>query len=318
MSIFSRYKSKLISKGFEGNIFLGYIARNEFRLGHTIKAALLSLYTRPLRKILTVRNAFITAPKEYYTELHSLLRVAKPEGKELVRIGRDYDGGYIMPDDFGDDDKIAYSFGISDDVSWDKCMAAKGYDVFMYDHTIDALPEENEHFHWHKLGISDGTDPDERLKSLEELIAINHHEGKRNMILKMDVEGAEWGFLERVKPEILSQFSQILIEFHDINAPKNTGRILPVLRKLNQTHQPVHIHGQNNGYCVSLGTHTFCNQIEVSYVRRDKYILDENYDIILPLEIDMPAHENVPEVCLGHWNRDILPDAEFSSVTVIL
>ncbi|MDR2776538.1 MAG: hypothetical protein LBB17_00620 [Puniceicoccales bacterium] len=52
--------------------------------------------------------------------------------KNLVRIGCDHDGGYIMVDDFGKCD-AAYSFGIGNDVSWDLDIAKRGIDVFMYD-----------------------------------------------------------------------------------------------------------------------------------------------------------------------------------------
>ncbi|MBQ4430570.1 MAG: hypothetical protein II877_03625, partial [Synergistaceae bacterium] len=152
-------------------------------------------YAMPIRNTLKVhetvkRYDFITSP-QYYDELQELLHVGKAVGFGLVRVGRDNDGGYVMLDDFGGG--IAYSFGIAGDVSWDKDMASRGYDVYMYDHTIDGLPEDNPRFHWSKLGISDGMTHDGRLKSLEELIASNGHEGKHNMILKMDVEGAEWG-----------------------------------------------------------------------------------------------------------------------------
>ena len=80
----------------------------------------------------------------------------------------------------------------------------------------------------------------------------------------------------------------------------------------------MHIHGQNVGHYVSLGTQTFCNQIEVSYVRRDKYDLDEDYDVSLPLSIDMPALVHVPEVRLGHWNRKIEPHDKFTAITAVL
>ena len=182
--------------------------------------------------------------KGYYRELQDLLHIAKVEGIDLVRIGREYDGGYIMLNDFHDGG-IAYSFGISNDVSWDKDMASRGYDVFMYDHTIDELPEQNPHFHWSKLGIADGETHDDRLKTIDELIKQNHHEDKRNMILKMDVEGAEWGFLSQVDSETLSQFSQITLEFHNVINNRDTKQVLEALRKLNITHQLIHVHANN-------------------------------------------------------------------------
>ena len=314
-----RLKRKLITTFFGLDSLLSYVGtRQKFLNGHSIKAALFALYTYPLRKFHAVENPFINAPREYYSEIHELLHISKVKGFELLRVGHDNDGGYIMVDDFASDDKTAYSFGISDDVSWDKDMASRGYDVFMYDHTIDGLPEENPRFHWSKLGIADGSTQDSRLKTLDELIKQNHHEDKHNMILKMDVEGAEWGFIENTSSETLSRFSQIMLEFHGIHNPKYMGKIPAALRKLNKTHKPVHIHGQNIGHYVSVGTQTFCRQIEVSYVRRDKYDLDDDYDVLLPLSIDMPALKNFPEIYLGHWNRKITPDDNFTSITVVL
>ncbi|MBR0278402.1 MAG: FkbM family methyltransferase [Synergistaceae bacterium] len=255
-----------------------------------------------IKRIIISRR--IVTSENYYRELHSLLKIDSAEGFDLIRIGRDYDGGYIMLDDF-EPGGIAYSFGISGDVSWDKDMALRGYDVFMYDHTIDGLPEENTRFHWSKLGIADGVTHDDRLKTLEELISRNGHEGKRDMILKMDVEGAEWGFLESVKPETLSQFSQMTFELHNMIKLADHERVLNILRKINETHQLVHLHANNVSSYVTIGGRNFAALFEVSYVLRDKYKFSSEYDVKLPLKIDMPNITGWPEIELGYWNRKL-------------
>lgn len=298
------------------------IIAKEYKTGHYVKAAAMMIYLLPVKTALSkavtpLKRCEIVSSPEYYNSVWKLLHISKAEGYELIRLGRDYDGGYIMLDDFDSEEKIAYSFGISRDVSWDKDMASRGYNVFMYDHTIDSLPEENERFHWFKLGISDGSTNDSRLKTLEELIAQNHHEDKRDMILKMDVEGAEWGFIENVKPETLNQFSQILFEFHGMNKPNLSARIPNVLRKLNQTHKLIHLHGQNHGYYVSIGGKIFCNQIEVSYVRKDKYTFTEDYSVNLPIGIDMPADDYIPEIELGLWNQEFTSNNDCVSVITV-
>ena len=242
--MFKQKIKELGEKIFLSNPMLYETLRERFKTS-PITAALLSLYTLPVRKLLTPPEYLLqstcklTASTEYYKELHGLLHIAKAEGYELTRTGQDNDGGYVMLDDFPGG--IAYSFGICGDVSWDKYMAARGYDIFMYDHTIDGLPEENARFHWSKLGIVDGVTNDDRLKDLEELISRNGHENQRDMILKMDVEGAEWGFFERVKPETLSQFSQMTFEFHEIVNADWSQKILNGLCKVNETHQLIHV-----------------------------------------------------------------------------
>ena len=110
---------------------------------------------------------------EYIRSIRKQMQVCLPQGKDFIRVGRDYDGGYTMVNNFKSP-KIAYSFGICDDVSWDLDMVNKGYDVYMYDHTIDALPMNHPSFHYFKLGIGDeSTNP--QLKSLEDLIIKNGH-----------------------------------------------------------------------------------------------------------------------------------------------
>lgn len=74
---------------------------------------------------------------EYYELLRSLLKIKKIVGKNFVRIGNHNDGGYLMIDNF-QKSGVAYSFGINDDVSWDTDMVNRGYEIFMYDPTIDA------------------------------------------------------------------------------------------------------------------------------------------------------------------------------------
>ena len=306
-------------KTISGNILMkALISRKLMGKGNAKKVAALLMCSLPFRSVLR----FSAGSREYYHELHSLLHVSKLKDYELVRIGNVYDGGYIMVDDF-QTGGIAYSFGIFNDISWDKDVALRGYDVYMYDHTIDGLPEENPRFHWSRLGLSDTGNDQENLRTLESLVAQNHHEDQRNMLLKIDVETAEWGFLETVKPETLTKFSQIVFEFHGMNGefhgigiPDFAERIPNILRKINRTHKLVHIHGLNNGYHISLGNKIFCNQIEVSYVLREKYDVDDDYDVLLPLDIDAPCHSEIPDVELKFWNREIPPEARFTSITI--
>ena len=303
MSIVKTLAKKMIGN----NILLHNLVAREYAEGNYFKATALTLWMFPVRNLVKldspVRKFNIFTSRDYYEELQKLLHIAKVEGFELVRTGRQHDGGYILLDDFHTGD-IAYSFGICDDVSWDKDMASRGYDVFMYDHTIDGLPEENPRFHWSKLGISDGTGNNDKLKTLNELITANHHEDKRNMILKMDVEGAEWGFLSQVSSETLSQFSQMTFEFHGIPGHPNPELVLSGFRKLNKTHQLVHVHGNNGSNCISFGHKKFCTLLELTYVLRSKYSLCENYDVNLPLDIDSPNGALLPEIELGRWNDD--------------
>ena len=136
-------------------------------------------------------------------------------GKTRILMGVKKDGCYVMLNDF-DNIKIAYSIGIKDSVQFDKALADKGIDIYMYDHTINNLPYENEKFHWKKIGIGGNYERIHmnNIQTLEEMLTTNGHLDEKNMILKIDVEGAEWNSLKEVPEDLLIRFKYILIEYH--------------------------------------------------------------------------------------------------------
>ena len=202
---------------------------------------------------------------------------------------------------------IAYSFGIEDDVSWDWEMANRGYEIFMYDPTIDSLPHNREQFHFFKEGILGIEIKEKSLHTLEHFIKKNGHEDKDNMILKMDVEGAEWSFLSTVSSETLSKFDQILFEFHDMIQPKNQSAMnatLACISKINRTHSLVHLHGNNCGTILTLDDKVlFPDSLELTYVKTSNYELVDDENIFLPISIDRPNNKQLREIPLGFWNK---------------
>lgn len=94
---------------------------------------------------------------QYFKSVHKLMTLYGIKGEKTIlqRVGGTHDGGYIMLMPFSEA-KVAYSIGIGNNVEWDRQMAENGYEIFMYDHTIENLPEENMAFHWRKKGIRGG------------------------------------------------------------------------------------------------------------------------------------------------------------------
>lgn len=250
-------------------------------------------------------TADLNVSQDYYRELKELLKVKRVKDGDLIRVGLGgADGGYIMLKSFKDNG-IAYSFGISNDVTWDNIMAEMGYDIYQYDHTINALPYERKEFHFFKEGIS-GIDSEEQpLKTLEYYLNRNKHLEEKNMILKMDVEGAEWDFLETVDSSILKQFDQIVFEMHNMVRPVDANRILPLLKKLNNTHSLVHIHGNNCGYQLKIGDTIFPDVIETTYINKEKYETVEDDSLIFPTPLDSPNDRGRVDINLGQWNKPL-------------
>ena len=83
-------------------------------------------------------DAQLNTDINYYKKLKEVLKVKSLSGVELIRIGGSLaDGHYIMANHFKKN-QVAYSFGIDREISWDNAMADKGYQIYMYDNTIEA------------------------------------------------------------------------------------------------------------------------------------------------------------------------------------
>ncbi len=194
------------------------------------------------------------------------------KGKKRVLMGNKRDGSYVMLDDF-DNIKIAYSIGIYKYIQFDKALADKGIDVYMYDHTIENLPYQNDKFHWKKIGL--GGTSQSNIQTIEDMLKENGHSLEENMILKIDIEYAEWDSLINVSENILSQFKYILIEFHFFK--DNLKLYYNVLKKLYKTHQVFYINCSDE--IATFGNNTFCRCIEVSYIKRTGNIFEKDKTI---------------------------------------
>ena len=144
-----------------------------------------------------------------------MLRTMEVLGYNKIRIGNKTDGGYILLNDLKNI-KIAYCFGIDQEISFEKELADKNIDIFMYDHTINKLPFENSKFHWKKIGLCGKNITKNNMSSLPELIKENGHSKEENMILKMDIESYEWEVLQDLPINIMKKFKYIVGEFHFI------------------------------------------------------------------------------------------------------
>jgi hypothetical protein len=69
-------------------------------------------------------------------------------------------------------------------------------------------------------------------------------DGGRNVIVKIDVEGAEWDAFAQMDDETLARIDQLVVEFHLIHEM----RFLGVIRKLKKHFEVAHLH-YNNSSC---------------------------------------------------------------------
>lgn len=197
--------------------------------------------------------------------------------------------------------QAAYSFGINDDVSWDTEIALRGIDIFQYDHTIDQLPVSNARFHWERIGIASESHTD--MLSIPDIIAKHGHANLDNIVLKCDIETAEWEVLACLPNQILRKFSQIVIEIHDLYRVGNPhdSTVREALNNLTSYHNVVHVHGNNYGGISLVGGFAIPNVIELTLLRKDMGLFKPS-EITFPTPLDMPCNRENSDFYLGNFN----------------
>lgn len=253
-------------------------------------------------EVIGIRNPCTYANKDkthFFREIINVCKVKKVPDFPMIRIGKCADGGYIMLDDF-EHIEACYSFGIGTEVSWEEDIAAKGIDVYCYDHMISYMPGNNEKIHFSRYGIAGMDSCNGILKSMETFMKQNKTL-TNNLILKMDVEGAEWEFIQNTDINIFSHFKQMTFELHNLTDENHSNEIFYCLNKLKTTHQPIWIHGNNAGIAEKSGTYVVPEMLEITYVRKDSYKMKEWDEYNCPNSLDYPNVYDFNEIELQGW-----------------
>ena len=270
-------------------------------------------YFNNLLQTINTEKKYESVKKCYYNNddscIYKYFCPKKVVGKNLKLYGLKKDGGYVLTDDLKNI-KIAYSFGIDGEYSFDMHIADNDIDVYMYDPFIKGLDFSKynlnngqdfknnidyyqQKLHFFKIGIT-GSKKHHNMKTLQEILNDNGHLNEKDMILKMDVEYAEWDALNELSEDILKKFKYIIIEYHLWK--KADGLKFNVLKKLLKLHQVIFIRFNNGGELIKFGHNKICSAVEVTYMLKEgnKFVLDSS---IYPLkEINFTNFKNRPSV----------------------
>lgn len=236
----------------------------------SIKTVLWRLFGRLGVFAETVRN------RELVAETFELFRpIVHPQ--ELVRVGPAGDGGYLLPDDFGDLGAIL-SPGVASIAGFEEYFAKLGVDCFLIDPSVDRAPLAHEHIFFEKLALGAETSSDSGSLSLNDWVASIRTE--KDLLLQMDIEGSEWEALLATDDKTLARFRFMVIEFHDLPMVfTKAGRVVvrSVMQKILQSHVPVHAHPNNCcGTFTSRGV-SVPLILEVTFARKWPHLDSQNY-----------------------------------------
>jgi len=185
-----------------------------------------------------------TAARKLREEILAELQPVALKNCTFKRFGSANDGGYLMCENLIEPLDAAYSYGVGRNDDWG-CEVSRRYHVpvHQYDCFDPARPTcEDGTFEFHDecVGNRTGYTASRFFDTLENQIKKNGDTG-RHVIIKMDIEGAEWDSLLAAPNELLASIPQIAMEMHGFDDPK----ILEVLRKLKRNFYLVNLHFNN-------------------------------------------------------------------------
>jgi hypothetical protein len=167
----------------------------------------------------------------------------------MERIGSRYDGGYMICQNLLDNVEAAYSYGVAGRDSWgceiSTLLNIKVHQYDCFDTTRPVCADGHFVFHEECIGDKSETIEGRLFDTLENQIAKNG-DSRRNIVVKMDVEKAEWNSLKVAPDDVLAEISQLVVEFHGID----DERFVDVMRRLKDYFYFVDIHF-NNHTCIN-------------------------------------------------------------------
>jgi hypothetical protein len=211
----------------------------------------------------------------------------------LERFGEEYDGGYLLCANLLDPVEAAYSYGISGydkwgcDVSSRHHIRVHRYDCF--DTRNPACPRGDAMFHAECVGSARETIDGRPFDTLANQIAANGDRGRR-LVVKMDVEGAEWDSFLYTTDEVLERFDQLVVEFHRTDV----DRFLVSMRRLKELFHVVHVHFNNHSCDADIEPFPAW-AYEVLLVNKRIAVVDPNGTASGPNALDRPNDPGSPD-----------------------
>ena len=217
---------------------------------------------------------YLSRRRSQNARIGSLIGALQPMQTEhpLVRVGQGADGGYLCPDDF---EGITHCFspGVSNLVLFERHLFERyGVRSFLCDAAVER-PAADFPFEFDRKFV--GAHNDDTFMTLDawfhRYLDGDHETG--DMLLQMDIEGAEYQTLLSAPDALLAKFRIIAIEFHHLFKMLDYVAF-PIIdaafRKLLTTHVVVHAHPNNNQGAVKIGDVVIPDVMEMAFLRRDR------------------------------------------------
>ena len=220
----------------------------------------------------------------------------------LKRFGSVNDGGYLMCDNLSQGVQSAYSYGVGANDEFGCDVSRRyGVPVHQYDCFDPARPTcQGGRFVFNEecIGPRAERNGPRLFDTLQNQVSKNLDTGKR-LIVKIDVEGAEWDSLLATPDAVLDQIDQMPMELHGVNE----WRFVELVRRLKQKFYLVNLHF-NNFACTPESEPLPAFAFQVLWVNKRLGVLDESAPMPAPMSaLNAPDNPLGPDCQLAAESR---------------
>jgi hypothetical protein len=274
---------------------LGAVIRNQVKVhrGRLARAALMQQ-----------RHPVVPQPAAVVQQRRAMWEMLQPvalSNCQLERFGESNDGGYLMCSNLLSAVQSGYSYGIAGYDKWGCDISTKlnvpvhQYDCF--DLTQPSCRAGKTTFHAECVGDTTETIDGRVFDTIANQLAKNGDSSKR-IVLKIDVEGAEWESFLAVPDRILEQIDQIAVEFHWSEDEQfkwiHDDNHLRVVQRLKQFFEVAHIHF-NNTSCIGDLEPFPSHAYEVLFVSKRLAVVDPSRKADVPHPLDARNNASLPD-----------------------
>jgi hypothetical protein len=232
------------------------------------------------------------------SEVERLVRRVHPltTDRPLIRLGANADGGYLVPDDL-EGIAACFSPGVDNRATFETSLIERGIPCFMADASVENAPINGSMAHFTRKFL--GAIDDANTITLDEWVNA-HRPGSNDLLLQIDIEGAEWPVMLNVSPATLARFRIIVIEFHEL------GRLIdkhafPIIKatfdRLLDKFYVVHSHPNNFGRSVRCGGMIVPLVMEMTFIRKDRVKI-QGFARTFPNPLDVTNDIENPDLTL--------------------
>ena len=202
------------------------------------------------------------------SEVMNLISSLRPKKSttELFRIGPNRDGGYLVPSGL-DGVEACFSPGVAQVSDFELECSKMGMDVHLADASVSGAATKlpaNCSFEKKFLGLVD----EGKFITIDDWVS-RRHAGKSDLLLQMDIEGAEYDVIRSMSLALQKRFRYMVIEFHDLHDLFHHRHQYSSLRKLLTTHDVVHLHPNDCCPVKFIGEIGIPPVLEITFARKE-------------------------------------------------